>query len=101
MGRPKKQQNMTETASAETAAPQTLELEKCCELVAYKEKALALVATDNTIHIIPCRNVNKVSTQSPGNPTSVVNGLLVKHKLENILDVLEWDIKKIEATDII
>ena len=80
---------MTETPSA--TPPPTVTLTEGF----IKEKALALVAKDNSIHIIPFRSINKISTQAPGNETSIVNGILVPYKIEKILDVLDWDTKAV------
>lgn len=92
MARPKSQplnnqQLMTETPSATLPPPVVL------TEGSIKEKALALVATDDSLHIIPFRSINKISTQSKGNPTSSVNGILVRYRIEDILEVLEWDTK--------
>ncbi len=106
MARPRKQplnnqQLMTETSSAETVQSSTLEspiLEKPWVVQSVKEKALAVVAIDNSLHIIPFRSINKISTQYKGNPTSSVNGILVNYRIEDILEVLEWDTKVVSPS---
>ena len=97
MGRPKKQITnnqpfMTETPSATPPpVPETATYTSGTQTL--NTQAIAFVAIDESLHIIPVDNITKVSAINKESPTTTVNGLLVKNKIGDVIAALGWEVK--------